>query len=131
MINQTKKTSSLSFAFAAMVLALGGGTLASAQSGSSSEEGGYVCLARSATGPDGAVETTKVKVLAAREQLLAGRGFVRADCIDADKWLRTSGASLCALADVDDPSFVNQFQSTHGLTPSEICTLTSELPNGS
>ncbi len=118
-------------AFAAVTCALGAATLASAQSGPSSEEGGYVCLARSATGPDGAVETTKVKVLASREQQLAARGFVRTNCSDASKWLRTSGPSLCALADVDDPAFVAQLQNTHGLTPSEICALVSELPGGS
>ena len=108
-----------------------------AQSGSGGEQddptkdAGHVCLERSGFGPDGTVEVTKIKVLSSREAFYSRRGFTRTNCGGAAKWLRISGQSYCALADIDDPAFLAQFLSTHGLTPLEISDLVVELPGNS
>ncbi|MEL7217233.1 MAG: hypothetical protein AAGK01_02250 [Pseudomonadota bacterium] len=99
--------------------------------GSTTEENGYVCLARTGTGPGGSSQVTKIMVPATYEPILQGRGFNRTDCTEAKKWLRTAGPSMCALADVDDPAFVSQFLNTNGLTPQEVCQLLGLLPSGS
>lgn len=103
----------------------------SQQSSTTTEENGFVCLVRTGTGPGGSVQETKIMVPAGYEQILQSRGFTRTDCVEAKKWLRTAGPSMCALADVDDPAFVSQFLNTNGLTPAEVCQLLGLLPAGS
>ncbi|NQY31918.1 MAG: hypothetical protein HRT56_01940 [Coraliomargarita sp.] len=68
---------------------------------------------------------------ASYEPFLAERGFVVGSCAKAAKWLRTTGPSMCGLADVQDEGFTKDFQQRHGLTPAEICQLSQLLPSSS
>lgn len=91
---------------------------------------GFICLAWTSTGSDGVAHTTRVMVPQAEEAKLTGRGFVRSSCGKAVSWMRTTGPSMCGLADLNDPAFISQFMTSHGLTPAEICTLSAQLPGG-
>jgi len=105
------------------------GTVANAQNGDEqTAPSGFVCMSRASQGPDGATHITRVMVPNGEEAKLAGRGFVLSSCGKAVKWMRTTGPSMCSLADLNDPTFVNQFLNTHGLTPAEICDLAGPLP---
>ncbi|WP_298469281.1 hypothetical protein [uncultured Erythrobacter sp.] len=138
MLSGSRRAAALTGLLAASLFVAGYGSGALAQQGSgpqqngaATEENGYVCLARSGTGPGGSAQTTKIMVPASYESILQGRGFNRTNCADAKKWLQAAGPSMCALADVDDPAFVSQFLNTNGLTPQEVCQLLGLLPGGS
>ncbi|MEM9592293.1 MAG: hypothetical protein AAF967_13325 [Pseudomonadota bacterium] len=92
---------------------------------------GFVCMTRNSSSPTGGQSSTTVMIPNSEEPKLAGRGFVRSGCGGAVKWMKTTGPSMCALADVNDPAFVSDFLNTHGLTPGEICDLAARLPGGS
>lgn len=113
------------------VLALPQTHLAQAQSGGKGKASkGHVCMERDGTSPGAETSKVKVKVPKNEEQKLTGRGFVRSNCGGAVKWMKTTGPSMCALADIKDPAFVSEFLNTHGLTPAEICDLATRLPGG-
>jgi len=116
----------------ALALPIGaGGSVAHAQGNSDeSPPSGFVCMARTGTGLEGASHTTRVMVPNAEEAKLTGRGFVRSSCGEAVSWMRTTGPSMCGLADLNDPAFISQFMNMHGLTPAEICELAAQLPTG-
>ncbi len=91
---------------------------------------GYVCLARNGIGPTGKPLVTHVMIPETDEAWLVKRGFARSECATAESWMRTTGPSMCALADIQDAAFTAQFREAHGLTPAEICQLAGKLPAG-
>ncbi len=96
--------------------------------GDQNRSSAYICMMR--VGPDpGGASITRIKVPLEEEQWLTSRGFRRIGCgTKAEKWLRTMGPSMCAVTDITDPTFLSDFRNWHGLSPAEICSLSSKLP---
>ena len=98
------------------------------QSNQGAADPGFVCLARDGAGPAGEAVVTRVMVPFEDQEWLEGRGFAVSECSGAKKWLQSTGPSMCSLADIQEPRFLNQFLQMHGLSPSEICQLAKKLP---
>jgi len=124
----TPRFAALGLIVLTVTLGATGGEIAAQSSKAEGPPRGFVCLARDGTEPRGAQHTVRVMVPRSEERKLSERGFSRSSCAKAKKWMQTTGPSMCALADLNDPAFVNQFLNTHGLTPAEICDLAGRLP---